>query len=215
MQITPDKPVVLIGYSGHGYVVADALLRAGGKMAGYFDREEKEKNPFGLAYLGPESGEQARAVLETADYFVAVGDNQLRKRISSALAQMTGRSAVTVIHPSAVISPTVLLGTGILVAANATLNPLVTVGEGAICNTSCSIDHECRIGAYAHIGPGAVLSGNVTVGENTFIGANAVIRQGITIGSNVIVGAGCVVVKDVEDGAVVVGNPQKVISNKF
>lgn len=209
MQITADKPVAIVGYSGHGYVVADALLRAGREIAGYFDREEKEKNPFGLAYLGPESGPEAAGLLLEADYFVAIGDNHLRQRVSAALAQLTGRPAVVIIHPSAVISPSVVWGTGILVAANATLNPLVAVGEGAICNTSCSIDHECRIGAYSHIGPGAVLSGNVTVGENSFIGANAVIRQGVTIGSNVVVGAGCVVIRDVEDGAIVAGNPQR------
>jgi sugar O-acyltransferase (sialic acid O-acetyltransferase NeuD family) len=209
MQTTPDKPVALIGYSGHAYVVADALLRAGGKLAGYFDREEKDKNPFGLAYLGPESAPEAKNILQSTDYFVAIGDNPLRRRISLTLAQVTGRSAASVIHPSAVISPSVIVSTGVLIAANATLNPLVTVGEGAICNTSCSIDHECRIGAYAHIGPGAVLSGNVTVGENSFIGANAVIRQGVRIGNNVIVGAGCVVLNDIDDGAIVVGNPQR------
>lgn len=43
------------------------------------------------------------------------------------------------------------------------------------------------------------------------IGANATILPGVIIGENALVGAGAVVVSDVPDGAVVVGNPAKII----
>jgi acetyltransferase-like isoleucine patch superfamily enzyme len=43
------------------------------------------------------------------------------------------------------------------------------------------------------------------------IGANATILPGVVIGENALVGAGSVVVKDVPAGAVVVGNPARVI----
>ena len=43
------------------------------------------------------------------------------------------------------------------------------------------------------------------------IGANATILPGVVVGRNSLVGAGSVVVRDVPDGAVVVGNPAKVI----
>jgi acetyltransferase-like isoleucine patch superfamily enzyme len=46
------------------------------------------------------------------------------------------------------------------------------------------------------------------------VGANSVIRQGITIGANVIIGAGTVVVKDIPDNVMVVGNPQKILTQK-
>lgn len=45
------------------------------------------------------------------------------------------------------------------------------------------------------------------------IGANATILPGVVIGENALVGAGAVVVKDVPSGAVVVGNPARVIRN--
>lgn len=45
------------------------------------------------------------------------------------------------------------------------------------------------------------------------IGANATILPGIVVGENALVGAGSVVVKDVPDGAVVVGNPARIIKN--
>jgi acetyltransferase-like isoleucine patch superfamily enzyme len=44
------------------------------------------------------------------------------------------------------------------------------------------------------------------------IGANATILPGVVIGENALVGAGSVVVDNVPDGAVVVGNPARVIN---
>jgi acetyltransferase-like isoleucine patch superfamily enzyme len=45
------------------------------------------------------------------------------------------------------------------------------------------------------------------------IGANATLLPGVTVGENAIVGAGAVVVHDVPAGAVVVGNPARVIND--
>lgn len=45
------------------------------------------------------------------------------------------------------------------------------------------------------------------------IGANATLLPGVVIGENAIVGAGSVVVRDVPAGAVVVGNPARVIND--
>ena len=46
------------------------------------------------------------------------------------------------------------------------------------------------------------------------IGAGAVILCGVTIGKYAMVAAGSVVLEDVPDGAMVAGNPAKVIKNK-
>jgi len=47
--------------------------------------------------------------------------------------------------------------------------------------------------------------------KNASIGANATILPGIILGENCMVGAGAVVTKDVPNGAVVVGNPARII----
>lgn len=53
--------------------------------------------------------------------------------------------------------------------------------------------------------------GGATVRRMARIGANSTILPGVTIGENALVGAGSVVAHDVPPGAVVVGNPAKVI----
>lgn len=201
--------MILIGYGGHAYVAYGILQAAGKNITGYCDVTEKEINPFGLPYFGKENSETGRVALRTHGCFIAIGDNQIRKKIYENL-QKSNLSSANAIHPAAVVDPSVKIAPqAVMIAANATINPLASVGTGAICNTGCIIEHECMVGEFAHIGPGAVLCGNVTIGTGTFVGAKAVIRQGITIGNNAMIGAGAVVVKNVPDNATVIGVPAK------
>lgn len=43
------------------------------------------------------------------------------------------------------------------------------------------------------------------------IGAGAIVLGPVTVGDDAVIGAGAVVVDDVPDGAVVVGNPARVV----
>lgn len=54
-----------------------------------------------------------------------------------------------------------------------------------------------------------------TIQDDVWIGANAVIRTGLTIGKGSIIGANTVVLKDVPPMSIVVGNPGKILKNRF
>jgi acetyltransferase-like isoleucine patch superfamily enzyme len=54
--------------------------------------------------------------------------------------------------------------------------------------------------------------GGAVVRRLARVGANATILPGVIIGQNALVGAGSVVARDVPDGAVVVGNPARVVN---
>ena len=51
--------------------------------------------------------------------------------------------------------------------------------------------------------------------DDVWIGANAVIRTGVIIGKGSIIGANAVVLEDVPSLSIVVGNPGRVIKNRF
>ncbi len=201
--------MILIGYSGHAFVVHGILTAAGKTVLGYCDKEEKANNPFKLQYFGQETSEKALETIPQTGFFISIGENSIRKKIYDEMAKRE-LYPFHAIHPTAISDGSVILAPyGIMMAAGVIINPLAKIGEGVICNTGCIIEHECEVGQFAHIGPGAVLCGNVKVGEQTFVGAGAVVRQGITIGNNVMIGAGAVVVKDVPDNATVVGIPAR------
>lgn len=199
--------ICLLGYSGHGFVVAEALLLLGYSNIHYANRGKSPINIFHLTYAGFEEDE-GFPWLAFNSFALGIGDNHLRQRIAERVRSQS-KALLTIIHPDALVSNYVKIGDGTFIARGACINPLVEIGTDVIINTAASIDHECMIASGAHIAPGATLAGNVNVGKGAFVGANAVIRQGIKIGQGAIIGAGAVVVNNVNDATMVIGNPAK------
>ena len=205
-----DSEVILIGYSGHAYVVVETALENGANLIGYSEKFVLDNNPFNLAYLGFEKGDDFIGWNKKVSFILGIGDNALRQNIAN-LIESKGKALRTIVHCSASISKSAKIGNGSFVNRNVAVNALAVIGKSVILNTGCIIEHECVIADGVHIAPGAVLAGNVSVGERTFIGANAVIKQGIVIGRDVIIGAGTVIISNIPDGKKVVGNPGKII----
>jgi len=199
---------VIIGYSGHAYVVIDALLSNKFEIIGYCEQQQKANDPFKLQYLGKEGDSNLQELLKNNEVYIGIGDNKIRAKILNGL-HSNSIACPVLVHASAIISQTAKIGQGSVVLPGAVINSCAQVGKAVICNSSSVIEHECNVGDYCHIAPGAVLAGNVQVGPYSFIGANAVVKQGLVIGANVVIGAGAVVTKDIESGWVVYGNPAK------
>jgi len=208
-----NNDCILIGFSGHALVVYDILKSRNIEITGYCEKESKSrKSNFNLQYLGKE--EDNIDLLKKKSYFVSVGDNSLRKSISSYIISKISNKPINAVHCNSFVSPHSELGNGVMVGSYTSINSNVKVCDGVVCNTGSIIEHECIIEEYSHIAPGAVLCGNVTVGSNTFIGARSVIKQGVTIGDNVTIGAGTVVISNVSSNLTVVGNPGRLIKSE-
>lgn len=205
-----NKEVVLVGFSGHGVVVADAAIVSNMNLRYYTDKKQITNNPFDLVYLGFEDDLDFAFWDKEYDYILGIGDNLIRRKTADLLISKEV-DLLNVIHPSASVSAKVQFGIGNFISRNVSVNALVEIGDICILNTGCIIEHECIIGNGVHIAPGAVLAGNVEIGDNTFVGANSVIKQGVSIGANVIIGAGSVILKDITENKKIVGNPGKEI----
>lgn len=205
-----DRKVILIGYSGHAFVVAETALENGIKIIGYSDKERSDFDPYNLSYLGFEKNDDFVGWHREVSFILGIGDNRLRQNIA-ILIESKGKTVETIIHETAHISKNVVLGSGSFINKNVVVNSLAVIGKNVILNTCCVIEHECVLADAVHIAPGAVLAGNVKVGERSFVGANAVIKQGVVLGKDVVIGAGTVVITNIPDGKRVVGNPGRII----
>ena len=205
-----DNKTVIIGYSGHAYVVAESYLSIGNSLEYYTNLFEVEKNPFNLAYLGCETDLNFKGWNMNLSFILGIGENCLRHKIAHLLLS-NSQKIKSVIDPTSIISKNANIGVGVFVSKGVLINAFSKIGDFTILNTGCIIEHECEIGTSAHIAPGAVLTGNVKIGKRSFIGANSVIKQGVEIGDDVIIGAGSVIINNISSNTKIVGNPGRII----
>lgn len=189
------------GAGGHAKVVIDLLEENNIPIEGIYDD-----------YCISESCKKYKKIysldaLENENWFIAIGNNVCRKKISSSF----DGTWISLISTHSNLSRSVSFGKGTLIMKGVSVNADTLIGDHVILNTNCSIDHDCRIEDFVHISPNVALSGNVIVGEGTHIGVGACVIPGVKIGKWVTVGAGAVIIRDIPDFAVVVGNPGKVI----
>lgn len=198
-----ETKVLLYGASGHGKVVLDILQAQGIVVNCICDDHPKFPHIHGVPVVSTEEVDWKQNYV----MLFSIGNNAIR----AALAQRFAGPYITAVHPQAVISPRATLGEGTVVMAGVVINTDARVGVHSIINTGATLDHDCVVGDFVHISPGVALAGNVTIGSGTHVGIGACVIQGVTIGKGCTIGAGAVIIRDVPDGAVVVGNPGKII----
>jgi serine acetyltransferase len=87
----------------------------------------------------------------------------------------------------------------------------LVVHEGTRLGANCTLRHSTTIGNKVRADGQS--SACPVLGNEVDVGANTVIIGPIVIGDRAVIGAGSVVVKDVPPGAIVAGNPARIIRN--
>lgn len=144
---------------------------------------------------------------------IGIGDNRTRRMLARKI-NIDQSKYLTLIHPTAVISPTAKVGPGTVVMPHALINAGSVIGYHCIVNTGSIIEHHNVIGNYTHICPNATLTGNVVVGDGVEIGASATIIPSINIGHWSLVGAGSTVIKDIPAHSKAVGSPTRLLKSE-
>ncbi|MCC7146003.1 MAG: acetyltransferase [Phycisphaeraceae bacterium] len=200
--------LLIYGAGGHGWVVAESAQAAGWQIRGFLD-DSLSTGPIGPWDLLDKSILEKSAL----PIHVAIGHNAARRLVSERLLK-AGKTLATVIHPSAWISPTSVLGDGVYVGPQASVNAQARLGRGVIVNTAAVVEHHTIISPFAHLGPGSILTGQAEVREETLLGAGCVVLPKVRVGARVTVAAGAVVLRDVPADQTVMGVPAKPVPPK-
>lgn len=198
-----DKPIVILGAGGHGKVLFDICRVSDQTVRGFLDKDIAGP-VHDLPVLGDDALLDDAAFVAAHRFALGVGDRNIHKRLAALVADKGG-SLATLVHPGAILSQSVTLGSGSVVMAGAVINIDSRLGACCIVNTRASIDHDCALGDHVQISPGATLAGGVSCGDDVFVGSGATILPAVTIGARTFVGGGATVNRDLPADKTVVG----------
>ena len=199
------KKVIIIGAGGHSAEITDYITHYNNSVApdlcfdvvGYIDDNKESYNNYSL--LGPYIGTiKDHEVSQDAEYIMGIANIQFRRTIIQNFLEKGARFA-TLIHPTAIISPSATVGEGCVVAHNASIGAKARVGNFNMLNSRCTIGHDSIHGDFNFIGPQVVLSGFTKVGNNNMFGVNSATIPTIEIGDNNTIAAGMIITKTVKD----------------
>jgi sugar O-acyltransferase (sialic acid O-acetyltransferase NeuD family) len=200
--------LLIYGAGGHAKAVMEMVQALGAnQIAGILDDNPalKGKSVLGIPVLGgrellPLLREKCLAL--AANGVGGILDIAVRVRLFEMLAA-AGFDFPPLAHPRATVEPSVTLGAGVQVFANAYVGSSSVLYPRCMINTGAIVSHDCEVGAYTHIAPGAMLAGHVHVGERSLVGMGVTTAIGIKIGAGVRIGNGAVIHADVPEKSIV------------
>ena len=182
-SIVTSREIVILGAGSHASVIIDIIELIGSDaIVGLLD---DAKYPIveehdGYQIMGRHDCLSELSHLHIQYFMVAIGDNAIRQSLFER-AILAGLRPMTVIHPSAQVSPKAKIGDGTVLMAQAVINAYAFVGDNCIINTAATVDHHCVVSDHCHLAPGVHLAGNV------WVKSSALVRVGQSVGPNSIV----------------------------
>ena len=146
---------------------------------------------------------------EGEEFALALASPALKRKIVTEL-KAKGAKFATIIHPTAMLTSFNHYGEGFIMFPYSKLSVNSEVGN-FVTLLATPIGHNTYIGDYSVISGGCNIVRNVHVGTDVFVAAGVCIAQDVKIGDGAYLGLGSVVLKDVIPGAVMFGNPARML----
>lgn len=213
------KPVLVIGGSGHGSVIASCIKdniaynpSYEWDFAGYVN--DFESSIDGYPVMG---GTSDIARLASEGYYFSWGIHLIAKNKATIEAynriSVPKDRLVTIIHHSSFIAEGVTLEPGCFVMYNSYIGPRTYIGEGTMIKANTCVGHDVKIGRLCHVAMGAIVGSYTEMGECADVAIGATILDKCKIGNCAIAGAGCMLTTDIPDNQIFVGVPAKYLRN--
>jgi UDP-perosamine 4-acetyltransferase len=205
---------VFLGSGGHALVLLEACREYTTiRPVAFLDEKRSlwHTDVLGIPVIGGDSL-MSKLSDDGITHFVVglggVGNNAPRRRLFEK-AVRHGLTPLSIIHKTAIVSPSASLGAGVQILAGSIVCAGTIIEDNVVVNTGSIVEHDSILRAHVHVSTGAILCGRVTVETCAHVGAGATVIQGLRIGVRATVGAGSVVTRNVPANAVVAGVPAK------
>ena len=141
-------------------------------------------------------------------FLLAIGDPAGRKLVAGRM-KAKGAQFLQLIHPTARVFATAVLGEGTIVYPFVFLSSYVRVGDFCLFNAYSGCGHDAVIGDFSVFCPFAVVLGFGQLGEGCFLSTHAMLAPKKKLGRNVVVSANSSALRNAEDDTFICGVPGK------
>lgn len=161
------KRLLIVGAGGHGKVVKEIA-----EAIGCYEK---------IDFVDDNSSEAIGKVIdlqrlheEYDSAFVGIGNNKLRNKLILRL-ENAGYNVPVLIHPTAYVSRTAIIGKGTVVEPKAIVNTNTIVGVGCIISVGAIVDHDIVLEDCVHVNAGAIVKAGGKIEKYTKLEAGQVI----------------------------------------
>lgn len=207
------KNLVIIGAGGFAREVFDMANYCYGTDADFRIKGFLSDNPTNIEELGypPVLNTVSDYIpIEGDVFFCAIGNLYHRKKTVEIILSKGGQF-INLIHPTAIISPSVKLGIGVVIKSFCVLASDVIVEDFTFLQSSVIMGHDVKVGRFCQVNSFSFFAGYVRVHDMVSVNAGAKIIQNIVIEEESVVGVGSIVIRRVKKNTTVFGNPAKSI----
>ncbi len=202
------RRLLIVGAGGFGREVwnwaRDAWGAAGPELVGFLDADPSKGG------YAPVLGDPASFVPMPEDgLLLAIGIPRVRRRVAETLLARGGRF-VTLVHPTAIIAPSAVLGAGSIVCPYGIVSDAAVTGACVLVNYHASLAHDASAGEYAVFSPYATLAGDAHIGADTFLGLHAAVGPGRRLGDRCKVSANSAALADAPADSIIYGVPGRI-----
>lgn len=148
------RSLLIVGAGGYGRLVKEIAALCGYDRIDFLD----DNDPDSVGGIRDLEGIQDRY----DGCVVAVGNPDVRERAAGAV-----RKLVKIVHPTAVISPSALVGDGCVIEANAVISAHARIGRASYLCAGAVVNHDAAVSDYCQVDCNAVVASGAAVPEKT------------------------------------------------
>ena len=140
---------------------------------------------------------------------LAIGIRGVRREVAERLAAR-GARFLTMIHPTAIVTDTAVIGPGSVICPYAVVSDNVRLGRCVLVNYHASLGHDAEAGDFAVLSPYATLGGRAAIEADVFLGLHASVGPGRRLGAGSVVSSNSAALVDTAENCLVYGVPGRV-----
>ena len=151
--------LIIIGAGGLGREVYDLAIDTGA----YAVRGFVDANPSAAPEVAPVLGTPDAYDIQPGDVFICAIGNPTARRQCVEQLQQRGAHFTTIIHPTAIVSPTAQIAQGCIIKPYVTIGSKAHIRAHTVLQPHCTVEHDVQVACFCLIGANSTLQGECQI----------------------------------------------------